>query len=75
MDNDGLIAEPGKNLVLIYVEGLDVIYTEEDIFPGLTPNLNRLNSEGEQLENYIPIEGTAGQWLELFPPSAERPWA
>ena len=58
LDNDGLIAEPGKNLVLIYMEGLDVIYTEEDIFPGLTPNLNRLNSEGEQLENYIPIEGT-----------------
>ena len=58
LDNDGLIAEPGKNLVLIYMEGLDVIYTEEDIFPGLTPNLNRLNSQGAQLENYIPIEGT-----------------
>ena len=49
LDNDRLFAAPGKNLVLIYMEGLDVIYTEEDIFPGLTPNLNRLNSEGARL--------------------------
>jgi hypothetical protein len=51
-------AEPGKNLVLIYMEGLDVIYTEDEIFPALTPNLNRLTTEGWQLDNLIPVDGT-----------------
>lgn len=58
LESADVSAEPGKNLVLIYMEGLDVVYTEEEIFPALTPNLNRLNTEGWQLDNLIPIDGT-----------------
>lgn len=53
-----LSATAGKNLVLIFMEGLEKIYTEESIFPGLTPNLNRLNGEGWQLENHVQVSGS-----------------
>src|SRR5690606_12853386 len=36
------VAEGGRNLVLIYLEGLERVYTEASVFPGLTPNLQRL---------------------------------
>lgn len=51
-------ATAGKNLVLIFLEGLETLYTEETIFPGLTPNLNALNAEGWQLENLNQIDGS-----------------
>lgn len=34
--------QPIKKLVTIYAEGLERAFLEEDRFPGLTPNLNRL---------------------------------
>lgn len=39
---DGVTA--GKNLVLIYLESLEKVYTEESIFPGLTPFLSSLKT-------------------------------
>jgi len=48
----------GKNLVLVFLEGLETVYMEESIFPGLTPNLNALNAQGWQLNNLNQIEGT-----------------
>jgi len=48
----------GKNLVLVFLEGLETVYMEESIFPGLTPNLNALNAHGWQLKNLNQIEGT-----------------
>ena len=48
----------GKNLVLVFLEGLETVYMEESIFPGLTPNLNALNVQGWQLNNLKQIEGT-----------------
>ena len=48
----------GKNLVLVFLEGLETIYMEESIFPGLTPNLNALNAQGWQLNNLNQIEGS-----------------
>ncbi len=41
-----LRAAPGRNVVWIYMESLERIYTDNQIFPGLTPNLNRLRSQG-----------------------------
>ena len=58
LQNADLEATPGKNLVFVFLEGLERIYTEESIFPGLTPNLNRLNEEGWQLDNLIQVEGS-----------------
>lgn len=51
-------AQPGKNLLLIFLEGLETIYTDEDVFPGLTPTLQRLNAEGLQLQNMQQIHGS-----------------
>ncbi|MEX0964579.1 MAG: sulfatase-like hydrolase/transferase [Pseudohongiellaceae bacterium] len=51
-------ASPGKNLLFIFLEGLEAIYTDEEVFPGLTPTLRRLNAEGWQLENMQQIHGS-----------------
>lgn len=50
---------PGKNLLLIFLEGIEAIYTEEDLFPGLTPNLQALNEEGWQLEDMQQVNGSS----------------
>ncbi len=62
LDREALSTQPGevgagKNLLLIYMEGLEQIYTEESIFPGLTPNLNRMAEEGLQFTNIHQASG------------------
>lgn len=52
-------ARPGKNLLFIFLEGLEAIYTDEDVFPGLTPALQRLTAEGWQLENMEQVQGSS----------------
>ncbi|MBQ4335688.1 MAG: LTA synthase family protein [Lentisphaeria bacterium] len=42
---DKVIASPGKNLVLIYLESLEDHYFDEKKFPGLLPNLSRFRAE------------------------------
>ncbi|MGG7055701.1 sulfatase-like hydrolase/transferase [Nitrosomonas sp. ANs5] len=49
---------PGKNLVLIYLESLERLYTDEQVFPGLTPNLNQLMQSGLMFNNMQQTEGT-----------------
>ncbi|MFO7579347.1 MAG: sulfatase-like hydrolase/transferase [Nitrosomonas halophila] len=49
---------PGKNLVLIYLESLERLYTDEQAFPGLTPNLNQLMKTGLLFDNMLQTEGT-----------------
>ncbi|MEX2469631.1 MAG: sulfatase-like hydrolase/transferase [Pseudohongiellaceae bacterium] len=53
-------ALPGKNLVLIYLEGLGQVYTEAEIFPGLTPTLAALGREGQRLFDLRQVSGS--QW-------------
>ncbi len=50
-------AEPGRNLVLIYLESLEDIYTDEALFPGLTPYLNQLKAESLFFSNMIQVDG------------------
>jgi len=58
LENFDIATGVGKNLVLVFLEGLETVYMEESIFPGLTPNLNALNAQGWQLNNLNQIEGT-----------------
>ncbi len=51
-------ALPGKNLVMIFLEGFDKLYTDEAVFPNLTPNILALNTRGWQLENLTQLNGT-----------------
>jgi len=52
-------AEPGKNLVLIYMESLESIYTNEDNFKTLTPNLNQYKKNGVWFSNLYQTPGTS----------------
>lgn len=51
-------AKPGKNLVLLYMEGFDRLYTDQEVFPGLAPSLAALGDQGWQLDNLVQMKGT-----------------
>ena len=57
LSNNNFSARAGKNLVLVYLESLERIYTEKSIFPGLTPELDNLAEKGLVFEN---LRQTAG---------------
>lgn len=48
-----------KNIVYIYLESFEKIYTDENIFPGLTPNLNSLKKQASFFENVDQAYGTS----------------
>ncbi|MFT4815080.1 MAG: arylsulfatase A-like enzyme [Pseudohongiellaceae bacterium] len=58
LTNTQFTSTPGKNLLFIFLEGFEAIYTDKDLFPGLTPNLQALNEEGWQLDNMQQVEGS-----------------
>jgi len=51
-------AVPGKNLVLIYLESIEKIFTDTTIFPLLTPNINTLIDEGISFNEFVQTPGT-----------------
>jgi phosphoglycerol transferase len=58
LTNTQFTSTAGKNLLFVFLEGFEAIYTDEDLFPGLTPNLQALNEEGWQLDNMQQVEGS-----------------
>lgn len=58
LQSDTAPALAGKNLVMVFMEGFDKLYTDETVFPGLTPNILALNKQGWQLENLRQRSGT-----------------
>ena len=42
---DDITAEPGKNVVIIYLESLEKNYLDNELFDNITPNLNKLKDE------------------------------
>ena len=58
LQSQRISATAGKILVLIFLEGLDKIYTEDSLFPGLTPNLNNLREPGGQLAKLFQVPGS-----------------
>lgn len=48
----------GKNVVMIYLEGLEKMYTDESLYPGLTPFLNSLEGRALQFEDMRQTRGT-----------------
>jgi arylsulfatase A-like enzyme len=61
-----LIAAPGKNLVWIYMESLESVYWDPKIFPGLTPNLDRLRKEGLDFSGFETFSGANYTMAGLF---------
>lgn len=44
-------AKPGRNLVFIFLESLERTHCDDNVFPGLTPNINRLRKEAICFDN------------------------
>lgn len=58
LTNTQFTSTAGKNLLLVFLEGVEAIYTDENLFPGLTPNLQALNKEGWQFTNMQQVQGS-----------------
>jgi arylsulfatase A-like enzyme len=61
-----IVAAPGKNLVLIYMESLERIYWDPKVFPGLTPNLDRLRKQGLDFSGFETFAGANYTMAGLF---------
>ncbi len=46
-----LIAKPGSNLILIYLESLELSYMNNTTFPGLVPNISKMFNTGLSFSN------------------------
>lgn len=59
---DGLMPETESsarfNLIYLYLESLERTYLDENVFPGLTPNLNKLRFRGVDFSNIQQVYGT-----------------
>ena len=61
-----VIAAPGKNVVWIYMESLERIYWDPEMFPGLTPNLDRLRKQGLDFSGFETFSGANYTMAGLF---------
>jgi phosphoglycerol transferase len=55
---DYLFAEKKKNIIYLYLEQFERTYFDESIFPGLTPNLKRLEKEAITFTNISSPKST-----------------
>ena len=54
MDNSEIrFLKKSKNIIFLYLEQFEKTYTDENLFPGLTPNINRLEKEAISFTNII----------------------
>lgn len=61
-----VIAAPGKNVVWIYMESLERVFWNKKIFPGLTPNLDRLRQEGLDFPGFETFTGASYTMAGIF---------
>jgi len=61
-----LVAAPGKNLVLIYLESIERIYWDPKVFPGLTPNLDHLRDQGLDFSGLETFSGATYTIAGMF---------
>lgn len=61
-----LAATPGKNVVFLYLESLERIYWDPKVFPGLTPNLDRLRGQGLDFSGFETFRGASYTIAGMF---------
>lgn len=61
-----IIAAPGKNVVWIYLESIERVFWNQAIFPGLTPNLDRLRREGLDFPGFETFNGASYTMAGIF---------
>lgn len=69
-----LVAKPGKNIVWIYLESLENIYWDTKVFPGLTPNLDRLRKLGLDFSGFQSFYGTTYTMAGMFSSQCGMPF-
>lgn len=69
-----LVAAPGKDLVLIYLESLERIYWDPKVFPGLTPNLDRLRKDGLDFSGFQTFSGATFTIAGMFASQCGAPF-
>ncbi len=74
LPRDQVRATPGRNLVIIYMESLERIYTDERIFPGLTPRLNEWRTRGLDFSGYLTYAGANYTMAGLFASQCGAPY-
>ena len=57
-DSEIKFIKNSKNVIFLYLEQFEKTYTDNSIFPGLTPNLNSLEEKGTSFTNIISPKGT-----------------
>ncbi|GAA6140433.1 sulfatase-like hydrolase/transferase [Hydrogenophaga sp. 5NK40-0174] len=55
---DGRAVKPQRNLVYIYLESVERTYLDDRLFPGLAPNLSRLEKLGASHTDVRQVHGT-----------------
>lgn len=66
VDQDSLVIESegiGKNLVFVILESMEANFLDEELFPGLTPNLNRFRKDKDTL-NFTDMNQYASNTIE-----------
>jgi hypothetical protein len=61
-----VIAAPGKNLVFIYMESLERQFWDSKLYPGLTPNLDRLRTQGLDFPGFETFSGATYTMAGIF---------
>ena len=56
--SDIKLIKNSKNIIFLYLEQFEQTYTDESLFPGLTPNLNRLKNQAVTFTNIISPKAT-----------------
>lgn len=74
VSREQVLAAPGKNLVIIYMESLERIYTDDKIFKGLTPNLDRWRALGLDYTDYLTFAGADYTIAGLFSSQCGAPY-
>ena len=61
-----VIAAPGKNLVFVYMESLERQFWSPKLYPGLTPNLDRLRAQGLDFLGFQTFSGATYTMAGIF---------
>lgn len=69
-----VLASPGRNLVWIYMESLERIYTDPKVFPGLTPNLDRLMEHSLDFPGFETFHGAGYTMAGIFASQCGAPF-
>lgn len=59
LSGDKLEAVAGKNVVIVFLEGLESVYTDNNVFPELTPRLNSLALDSWGLKDLQQVDGSS----------------